>query len=289
MSGNIPLRDEALERAASEGRLTAADLSGGFALLEDRGDLIRCRIAVRSELLKAGPDDSMSEPGSGGNTPGFEFDGLRDVIKGYSKPVVCEIAYDENHIEPLFLLKKLREGGAVLLKRRLRLRISPKTARFEYETPSGTEFSDLIVDVLAEKVRENGLNAVLLDASDAEEARELIVSNFDPIAGCIPSEAECRLAAEAGQLIGVKYGEKLAGVHHIKRSAGMSETVHIAVDTAYRRQGAGAALMLAAFEKEGVKTHRLWVNSDNMGALDFYSSMGFDRDGWYSMVLQLNG
>ena len=122
-------------------------------------------------------------------------------------------------------------------------------------------------------------------AGDLPAAMELIRASFDPVSGCILEEDELAEDIKTGRLMVVREDAELIGIHNLRRKGSVSENLHIAVSPEFQRQGLGEAMMLDALKAEGIKTHRLWVNKDNRGALALYEKLGFGADGRSSDVL----
>lgn len=110
-------------------------------------------------------------------------------------------------------------------------------------------------------------------------ALQLFTDCFDPITGCPPTAEDLQrdtvLCAmdDNGTFAGALQGEK-------------REIRHLAVDPTFRHRHCAQAL-IAAWLTENEKT-RVWTGADNDAALRTYAACGYQRDGWYSVVLCAN-
>ncbi|MBR0129701.1 MAG: GNAT family N-acetyltransferase [Firmicutes bacterium] len=247
LTGNINPGSEALKRAASEGRLLYEEIPGGLALFERRSNVIVLRFALGKELI------------------------TYILTDGLELPVVCETAYRSGDRQLRSTTAFLKHQGFELGARRMRLSIRPEQLKAgSASSAAGAEDSTVISKAVPE---------------DLTDLMDLIKLSFDPLTGCIPEEKELLEDIENGLVITAKEGGRLVGLHQLRIGGSVSETRHIAVAPDVQRHGTGEAMMLVAFEREGIKTHRLWVNTDNKNALYFYEKLGFGPDGRSSDVM----
>jgi ribosomal protein S18 acetylase RimI-like enzyme len=247
LSGNINPGAELLKRAAEEGRLFYEEIPGGLALFERRSSLFVLRYALGKILTTYIITDDLD------------------------LPIVCETAYRDGDRQLKLFRPFLKHQGFELAAQRVRLSIAPGTLEAGKAASEVSDPEGLVLQTAAEE--------------DLSNLMELIKQSFDPLTGCIPEEGELLEDIRRGLVVTAKEGGRLLGIHQLRISGSVSETRHIAVAPDARRQGIGEAMMLAALGREGIKTHRLWVNTDNKNALSFYEKLGFAPDGRSSDVM----
>ena len=119
----------------------------------------------------------------------------------------------------------------------------------------------------------------LAGESDCTEIRRLLLEVFDPHLSCLPTRAELRRDI-AQERIFMTHGGVL-------RTAG-NELCQLAVDPALRRQGIAQKLIGAFLRQRGYARSTVWVRRYNTGAIRLYESLGYQPDGWTSVVWLLN-
>ncbi|MEI6417929.1 MAG: GNAT family acetyltransferase [Sphingomonadales bacterium] len=113
------------------------------------------------------------------------------------------------------------------------------------------------------------------DAVALWEASGLTRPWNDPVA-----DAQRALAGPASTILAWREGERVLGTVMVGHDGHRGWVYYLAVATAKRRSGLGAALMKAAMlwlHHAGMPRLNLMVRSENSAALGFYEAMGFIR------------
>lgn len=124
------------------------------------------------------------------------------------------------------------------------------------------------------------------DRGDSCRVWELLRAHYDPMTGCLPTQAELARDLDAGNVLcAVSPDGSLAGILRFIRGPGCIQTRHLVIGPAYRRQGGAQRLMSFCAERTGFLRNVLWVRTDNAPALRLYDKIGYAPDGWGSTVL----
>lgn len=127
-------------------------------------------------------------------------------------------------------------------------------------------------------------NVIAGDVTDAKEVMKLLVQNFHPVTGCLPTVSELLTALENGQILCIKDENRILGILDYRENRAAAEIRHLAIDSRARRQGCATKLMQGFFAKTS-KRSVVWTGADNIAALAFYKKCGFTPDGMNSVVL----
>ena len=167
----------------------------------------------------------------------------------FDRPTVLELAFRERDAALRALLPELIARGFTPLLRRVRLTRAAGEARSAEALPA-----------------EPGAGALLRAC-------------FDPLTGCLPTEAELAADAEAGRLL-------CTGEAVLRFSEGAAREIRqLAVAPAARGRGRGGALLDAFLARYGDRRVTVWTAETNEPALRLYESRGFAPDGWRAEVL----
>ena len=123
---------------------------------------------------------------------------------------------------------------------------------------------------------------------ELEKVRRIIKDNFDRFYGNIPSLDELKLE---NVLVSRDNEDNITGLLHFKTIKSISSILHIAVIDKNRGNGIGSKILSGYInhEKDKCREFRLWVNSDNKKAIDFYKKNGYDFSNRKSVVLVKKG
>lgn len=120
---------------------------------------------------------------------------------------------------------------------------------------------------------------------DFDEALALFRSAFDPLTGCLPTEAELLEILRRGELLVADAPEGIAALLHFGAVKTGSELRHLATRADCRRRGAAQALVPLYMERTGGARSVVWVRQGNAAAEAFYRKNQYAPDGWTSTVL----
>lgn len=129
--------------------------------------------------------------------------------------------------------------------------------------------------LLKEIIGHKGKLLVHPTKNELSDVRDIICSNFNSKYGCIPSIEEL----DVNNIL-VSRGEdgSIDGIIRFNTEKNVSRVMHLAVVDKKRRSGIGSNLILGYMnhEKDKCREFRLWVNSDNNSAIEFYIKNGYD-------------
>ena len=180
----------------------------------------------------------------GAETPAVDFD----------RPTVLELAWREPDTARKLLAADWERRGFKPLLRRVRL----TRERGGCPLPAA-------LPLAAEK--------------DLPALRALLRACFDPLTGCLPTDAALEKDVAAGRVLYT--GEAL-----LRWSPGLSPEVRqLAVAPQARGQGKGKALLQRFTTELDGRRITVWTAETNAPALRLYESAGFAPDGWQSEVL----
>jgi GNAT superfamily N-acetyltransferase len=124
------------------------------------------------------------------------------------------------------------------------------------------------------------------EAADGDAALSLLTGCFDPLTGCLPTGEELAEDIAAGNLLcALDEDGSLAGLLHSRRAKASAEVRHLAVRPDLRGRHCARSLLAAWLAQTGDCKARVWTGAANAAALHTYQQGGFQRDGWYSVVL----
>ena len=123
------------------------------------------------------------------------------------------------------------------------------------------------------------LDMPLAAETDLPALRALLEACFDPLTGCLPTEAELAADVERGHVL-------YDGAALLRFSDGFSlEIRQLATAPEARGQGHGHALLKLITTVKDNKRITVWTADTNEAALRLYTGFGFAADGWASVVL----
>lgn len=117
---------------------------------------------------------------------------------------------------------------------------------------------------------------------DFSTVRELLISSFSPLTGCIPSDDELHEAVENSEILLHSDG----GLLHYRNSKASTELRHLCVSSESRGKGIGSDLVRTYLSLTKKKS-TVWVRSDYAPAKKIYENNGYTPDGTTSSVLYL--
>ena len=124
------------------------------------------------------------------------------------------------------------------------------------------------------------LDLPLAAKTDLPALRALLEASFDPLTGCLPTEAELAADVENGHVL-------YDGAAMLRFSEGFSlEIRQLATAPESRRQGHGRALLERIVTVKDNKRITVWTADSNEAALRLYAGCGFSPDDWASVVLE---
>lgn len=123
------------------------------------------------------------------------------------------------------------------------------------------------------------LDLPLATQADLPALRALLEESFDPLTGCLPTDAALTADVESGHVL-------FDGAALLRFSAGFSlEIRQLAVAPELRGQGRARALLERFTTVNDNRRVTVWTAETNIPALRLYERCGFSPDGWKSVVL----
>jgi N-acetylglutamate synthase-like GNAT family acetyltransferase len=124
------------------------------------------------------------------------------------------------------------------------------------------------------------------EPSDCSALLDLMSECFDPITGCIPTQAELIGDINRDNVFCAKdMKAKICGLLHITRAASYTEIRHLAVREDMRGKHISRQLFSYYMNSTDFKKSLVWTSNKNSSAIRFYQSCGYTTDGWTSSVL----
>ena len=121
-----------------------------------------------------------------------------------------------------------------------------------------------------------------------EEERDtlaLLWDSFPRLTGCLPSRKEWSEEVAAGRCLVERDRTGVAGLLHFSLDRRGGEIRHLAVRPDARGCGLSTRLISAYLSAAGGAATSVWTGADNLPALRAYAKLGFQPDGWESIVL----
>ena len=173
---------------------------------------------------------------------------------GFDRPTVLELAFRERDAALRATLPDWEKRGFTPVLRRVRL-----------TRPAGDAAENAPLP--------------LAQTSDHAAVRALLEECFDPLTGCLPTDAALASDLAAGRVL--FFGDAV-----LRFSEGAAREVRqLAVAPMSRGRGKGGALLDAFLAAKGGGRIAVWTAETNDAALRLYESRGFAPDGWRSVVL----
>ncbi len=172
----------------------------------------------------------------------------------FDRPTVLELAWRDLDPERRLLVPEWEKRGFVPVLRRLRLAREKGGMPLPLELPRAAE-------------------------ADLPALRALLEKSFDPLTGCLPTDAALAADVESGHVL-------FDGAALLRFSSGFSlEIRQLAVAPEKRGQGRARALLERFTTVSDSKHITVWTAETNIPALRLYERCGFSPDGWKSVVL----
>ncbi len=119
------------------------------------------------------------------------------------------------------------------------------------------------------------------EIQDLEQVNTILQTCFQPLTACLPTKEELAQDIMDNHVLLIPH----VGVLRLIPGKASVEVRQLAVLPQSRGTGAARALMQEHLQRWGHMTNRLWVRTDFEAALHLYNTLGFEADGWTSVVL----
>lgn len=128
----------------------------------------------------------------------------------------------------------------------------------------------------------------LCKSEDSSFAMQMLKENFNPYTGCIPIMDSFLKDIECGNVYIYK-NDKIEGLLHVRKGKVSSEIKHLVVFESERNKGIATKLVSRYFLDDTAKKKTVWTGKENVAARKFYEKVGYELDGYKSVVLKKKG
>lgn len=126
------------------------------------------------------------------------------------------------------------------------------------------------------------------ELEQAEEIRRLWVAFLDKYDIVLPSIDETMEQIRKGNVVCCMAGEKICGAVFVDVNGRSGLVQHVTVHEDYRRKALGERMMRYLYEimpQRNITDFKLWVDVNNVAAINLYMKCGLKKDGVYSVKL----
>ena len=126
--------------------------------------------------------------------------------------------------------------------------------------------------------------------NDIEEICRLLYSEFDPLFSHFPTQNEIAAAVDKREIIVVRREQQIAGFAYFEVISSRHVCLrYFVVNSKYRRQGIGKALLAHAFtnNNQGV-IYTLWISTYN-STIELYKRLNFKQDAMVDYIMLYKG
>jgi len=122
---------------------------------------------------------------------------------------------------------------------------------------------------------------------DTAAIYDFLYNQFDPLVSQLPSKDDLIDSIKKKEIYLAKHDKEIIGLSYFQmQGKGVSYLFQIAVKKEYRGQGIADDLLVCHFNNSKLNMYyRLWVEDDNLRAINKYKKYGFENDGLIDYVM----